>query len=107
DESIDLISICTRTDTHVDLAIRALRAGKHVLVEKPVALHAGDITRVQQAQLEFGRLCMPAMCLRFWPAWKWLKDRIDDQQFGQCFSVTLTRLASQPSWSAFYSDGAK
>jgi len=34
DPQIDLVSICTRTDTHVELAARALRAGKHVLVEK-------------------------------------------------------------------------
>jgi predicted dehydrogenase len=107
DESIDLISICTRTDTHVDLAIRALRAAKHVLVEKPVALQPGEIARLHQVHQETGKLCMPAMCLRFWPAWRWLKERIDDQQFGQCLSLTLTRLASQPTWSAFYSDGAK
>jgi len=99
--------MCTRTDTHVDLAIRALRAGKHVLVEKPVALHAGDIARLQQAQHETRKLCMPAMCLRFWPAWRWLKERINDEKFGRCLSLTLTRLASQPNWSAFYSDVAK
>lgn len=107
DKSVDLVSICTRTDMHVDLAIRALRSGKHVLLEKPVALQTGDIAHVQQVEQETGLLCMPAMCLRFWPAWKWLKDGIDDQQFGQCLSVTFTRLASQPNWSAFYSDGAK
>ena len=38
DDGVQLISICTHTTTHVDLAIAALEAGKHVLVEKPVAL---------------------------------------------------------------------
>src|SRR5690554_1888149 len=43
DPGIDLISICTRTDTHVELTIRALEAGKHVLIEKPVALTSNDV----------------------------------------------------------------
>ena len=36
DPNVDLISVCTRTDTHVDLCIRAMEAGKHVIVEKPL-----------------------------------------------------------------------
>src|SRR3954468_21614645 len=43
DPSINLVSICTYTDSHVDLALRALRAGKHVLVEKPVAIGAAAV----------------------------------------------------------------
>src|SRR5207244_4498267 len=38
DPRVDLLSICTRTDTHVELARKALVRGKHALVEKPVAL---------------------------------------------------------------------
>src|SRR5437764_10333351 len=37
DPNVQLVSICTRTDTHVELSIAALKAGKHVLIEKPVA----------------------------------------------------------------------
>src|SRR4051794_24479662 len=38
DPDIDLIDVCTVTDQHAPLAIRALKAGKHVLVEKAIAL---------------------------------------------------------------------
>jgi predicted dehydrogenase len=108
DREVDLVSICTHTDTHVDLAVRALRAGKHVLVEKPVALTADEVRRVRDAAREAGRLCMPAMCMRFWPAWAWLKQRIDDRSLGRCTALTLTRLGSSPAWSRpFYGDLAR
>lgn len=107
DPDIDLISICTRTDTHVDLAVRAMQAGKHVLVEKPIALKPTDVRKVIDASKATGKLAMPAMCMRFWPGWNWLKDRIADQKYGKCHSAAFQRLASQPNWSPFYSDGAR
>jgi predicted dehydrogenase len=107
DPEIDLISICTRTDTHIDLAKRALRAGKHVIVEKPVALRAEEIRELEHVANASGNICMPAMCMRFWPAWNWLKARIDDGKFGRCISATFTRLASMPGWSEFFADHEK
>ena len=107
DPDVDLISICTRTETHVDLAVRAMHAGKHVLVEKPIALKPEDVRKVVDAAKATGKLAMPAMCMRFWPGWDWLRDRVKDQQFGPCHSVTFQRLASQPNWSPFYSDGTR
>lgn len=106
--TVDLVSICTPTDTHADFAIRSLLAGKHVLVEKPVALRADDVRRVEHAARESKSLCMPAMCMRFWPAWAWLKDRIDDRRYGACTGLTLTRIGSAPAWSSsFYSDARR
>src|SRR2546423_323550 len=107
DPRVDLVSICTPTDTHVELASRALRAGKHVLVEKPVSLHAGEIRKLEKIAKESGKLCTPAMCMRFWAAWRWLKERIDDREFGRCVSATFTRLAAMPRWSAFFADGRR
>jgi len=74
DSGVQLVSICTHTDSHVDLAIQALEAGKHVLVEKPVALHSADVERLADAAEASSTLCMPAHCMRFWPAWRWLRD---------------------------------
>ena len=71
--------LCTPTDSHVDLAIAALRAGKHVLVEKPVAVDPADVERLAMVARENGTICMPAHCIRFWPAWAWLRDAIGDR----------------------------
>ena len=108
DPRIDLVSICTPTDSHAALAQAALRAGKHVLVEKPVALHAEQIAQLDDVAKSSGRICMPAMCMRFWPGWDWLKARIDDRAYGACTSATFTRLGSSPIWSSdFYRDGRR
>lgn len=107
-DAIDLVSICTPTDSHVDLAIRALKAGKHVLVEKPIAISTHDVQRLADAAAQSDRVCMPAMCMRYWPAWVRIKDAIDTKEFGACRSIALARLGSAPQWSSeFYSDESR
>lgn len=105
DPRIHLVSICTHTDTHAGLAMAAMRAGKHVLIEKPVALTSAEVRRVAEVARETGRLCMPAMCMRFWPGWNWLRERIRDERFGRVTSAVFHRLGSGPTWSReFYGD---
>lgn len=108
DGDVTLVSICTPTDTHVDLAVRALRAGKHVLVEKPVAIRSADVQRLADEAAGGHTLCMPAMCMRFWPGWAWLKERIEQGTYGKVQSAVFQRLGTLPDWSpAFYADAAR
>ncbi len=104
DDRVGLVSICTPTPTHVDLAIRALGAGKHVLVEKPAAVSLAEVERLARAAEASGVLCVPAMCVRAWPAWAWLKQRVADGSLGALRSLSIRRLGSRPSWSSFYAD---
>jgi predicted dehydrogenase len=105
---VDAVSICTPTDTHVALARRALERGLHVLCEKPVALHPAEIRGLADVAKASGRVCMPAMVMRFWPGWAWLRDRIHDRRFGALKTLTLERLGSLPRWNqAFYADDAR
>ncbi len=102
---ITAVSICTYTDTHIDLSRRALHAGKHVLVEKPVALTSQAVHALDLIARQADRVCMPAMCMRFWPGWSWLRDRILDQSFGSLRSLVLRRLGAKPTWAIdFYGD---
>lgn len=108
DPDIDLLSICTHTDTHVELALRALDAGKHVLVEKPIAINPKDVQRLADAARSSDRVCMPAMCMRYWPAWVKIHEMITQGQFGRVRSAEFHRLGSRPTWGAdFYSDEAR
>lgn len=106
DETVELISICTPTPTHVELASRALAAGKHVLLEKPVAVTSREIETLMGPAARSGKVCMPAMVMRFWPGWTWLRERIVDGAYGRLMSLHLERLGSRPAWSAAYADDA-
>lgn len=103
---VSVVSICTPTNTHVDLTIAALRAGKHVMVEKPVALHSSEIRRLMHEAERTNALCMPAHCMRFWPGWDWLQSRVQDESFGKVRSAVFQRLSSRPQRSSFYQDNA-
>ncbi|MCB9913950.1 MAG: Gfo/Idh/MocA family oxidoreductase [Planctomycetes bacterium] len=108
DEDVELVSICTPTDTHVELALAALEAGKHVLVEKPVAVSASEVTRLASAARQAKTLCMPAHCMRFWPGWDWLEQKVRSGEFGAVRSAVFRRLAAPPAWSPeFYADAAR
>jgi predicted dehydrogenase len=98
DPDIDAIDICAPTFIHRELSVLALNAGKHVLCEKPLARSSRDALQIIEAAEKSGKIFMPAMCLRFWPEWKWLKDAVADQRFGKVRSAVFRRLAEPPAW---------
>ena len=49
DESIDVVHICTPHYLHADMAIKALQAGKHIVLEKPLAIHFEELERLEKA----------------------------------------------------------
>lgn len=105
---IDLVSICTPTDTHVELTRAAIRAKKHVLVEKPTALDARAIDELDREARAAGVLAMPAHCMRFWPAWAWMAEAVRTARFGRPLRASFRRLGARPSWSQdFYLDAAR
>src|SRR5690606_24860186 len=77
---------------------------KHVLLEKPVDVTADKVAYLAGVAKETGRVCMPAMCMRFWPGWTWLKKAHDEGTYGPLKSIRFTRLGTKPTWSSFYSD---
>ena len=68
DPSIDAVLISTHHDSHPALAIAAAQAGKHVFVEKPLALTVEDCQRVEEAVTRAGVHCMVGFKMRFMPA---------------------------------------
>jgi predicted dehydrogenase len=96
---VQLVDICLPTPLHAETAIAALRAGKHVLCEKPLARKTTVCREILAAAQQARGFFMPAHCLRFWPEWAWLKQAIADGRFGQVLAVKLTRLSEPPGWS--------
>lgn len=60
DQATDAVVVLSPTQTHVDIASRCLEAGKHVLVEKPVAERPAEIARLARLSRSVDRVCMPA-----------------------------------------------
>jgi predicted dehydrogenase len=50
---------------------------------------------------------MPALCMRFWPAWAWLKQAIDDGRFGKLRALNFQRVGAMPTWSKFFMDPSR
>jgi len=65
DPSIDAVSVCSANNTHADFTIRALNAGKHVLVEKPMAMTVEDCMAMIDAAKKNGKYLMVAQNQRF------------------------------------------
>ncbi len=98
DPEIDVIDICTPTISHSQLIREALASGKHVLCEKPLtrtSTEAAEIVKLAQSARGF---FMPAMCLRFWPEWAWLKTAIHEKRYGKVLAARFRRVAEPPAW---------
>ena len=74
DAAIDAVLICTRHDSHADLAVAAAKAGKHVFIEKPLALNEQECQRIVEAQRQFGVKIMVGHSKRYTPAVKALAE---------------------------------
>ena len=104
DPDVQMVDICAPTPVHLKLAKAALAAGKHVLVEKPLARTAADADELAALGEAATGLSMPAMCMRFWPGWTWLKRTIDEKTYGKVLAATFRRVSQHPG-GPFYENG--
>ncbi len=95
-DDVDLVDICVPTPFHLDLALSAIAAGKHVLCEKPLARTAADARKVARAAAKGKGMFMPAMCIRFWPQWAWLKRAVEKGTYGRVISAEFRRIGAMP-----------
>lgn len=98
DPEIDAIDICAPTKAHSELALAALRAGKHVLCEKPLARTSAVAREIVAEAAKSRGFFMPAMCIRFWPEWAWLREALAANRYGKVLSARFRRVAEPPGW---------
>jgi len=100
DPDVDLVDICLPTYLHAEATIKALQAGKHVLVEKPIALNLRDADRMLEAAQKAGKFLMVGQVLRFFPEFRLIKEMQDSGQYGRLMGLNLRRIISKPTWAA-------
>jgi len=96
-ESIDLVSVVVPTSLHLPTALAALRAGAHVLVEKPIAATRGEAEQMIEAARDAGRMLTVGHIERFNPAIRELRRRLADGELGRIFEIRATRLGPFPA----------
>ncbi|MEA3345382.1 MAG: Gfo/Idh/MocA family oxidoreductase [Chloroflexota bacterium] len=106
---VDMVDICLPTFLHARYTIEALEAGHHVLCEKPMALTLKEADQMIEAAREADRLLMIAQCIRFWPEYEFLRQRMHDGTFGKLLSLNMSRVGGRPiwSWEKWYLDPAR
>jgi predicted dehydrogenase len=107
DPDIDLIDVCNPTQAHPATAIAALRAGKHVLVEKSIALEPKDADAMLKEAGRAGKLLMVAHVLPFVPEFAFAADTIRSGEYGKLLGGHFTRVISRPDWSAEIGDASQ
>lgn len=93
---IDAVTICTPTVTHRDVATRALEAGKHVLVEKPMTNTAAEANELLSLAKKKELRIMPGHIERFNPAVTYLKSRVDEGALGNIMLLVARRVGRWP-----------
>ncbi len=89
-EQVDFVSVCTPSGTHPALAIQAMEAGKHVVVEKPLALCVEDCKSVIETEKKTGKICAPISQLRFSETYKSVKHIIEAGELGTLVTGSLS-----------------
>jgi predicted dehydrogenase len=107
DPEITAVSVCLPTFLHAATVVAAAERGKHILCEKPLALSLEDVDRMRAAVQRAGVRCMVAQVIRFWPEYVCIREALESGQLGQPQMATGTRLASPPTWGAWFGDPAK
>ena len=80
DPDLDAVYICTHHDSHAPLAIAAARAGKHILIEKPLSLSVEECEAVAAAVEEAGVWLMPAFKMRYYPLLQKAREFVPEPQ---------------------------
>lgn len=98
DEEVELIDVCLPTYLHPQVAIAALKGGKHVIVEKPIALDVRSANRMIAAAEKAGRHLMVAQVLRFIPEFRLIQELIESGEYGKVKGLHLKRIGAKPEW---------
>lgn len=104
DPAVQLVDLCVPNDEHASLAIRALEAGKDVLVEKPIALDVAKADAMLAAARANGKKLMVAHVLPFFPEFAFALEAAQSKRYGELRAAHFTRVISKPDWSSGIAD---
>jgi predicted dehydrogenase len=98
DPAIDLVDVCLPPKLHAEVAVAALRAGKHLLCEKPIALTVADAEKMVRAARQNDRQLLIAQVLPFMPEYAFVRKLAESGQYGRLVGGHFKRIIADPLW---------
>jgi len=96
EEDIEAVSICTWSTSLSKEALKALKAGKHVLVEKPMAANAKQAKKLLTTAQKEGLHLTVGFLMRFIPGMRHIKRAVEDETIGELVCATAKRVSEWP-----------
>lgn len=106
-DDLDAVSVCTWNNGHAHATIAALKAGKHVLCEKPMAMNPAECEAMIAAQKESGKLLMMGFVYRFSASAKAIKAMTDEGRFGNIYHARAGILRRRGTPLGWFTDLSK
>lgn len=111
DPEVELVDICLPVFLHKKFALAAIKAGKHLLCEKPLAMNSADAAEiVAAAKMNQGKAFMVGMCVRFWPEYRFAREEYKAGKYGKVKNAFFKRFSPTVSgngWENWFADDAK
>lgn len=107
DPRVEAVDICLPTHLHSEVAIASLRAGKHTLVEKPMALNGEAADQMLAEAKRSGKTLMAGQVLRFFPAYAAMAAELRSGRYGKVRTALLRRRCAAPFWNQWLGNADK
>jgi predicted dehydrogenase len=104
DPKVDLVDICLPTDMHERVVLDAVRAGKPVLVEKPISVDLKAANCMVTAADKAGTLLMVGQVLPYFPEFRFVRECAQSGKYGKLLAAHFRRVITPPRWSDDMSD---
>lgn len=105
-DRVDIVGILAPTPTHLDLALRAMARGRHVVCEKPLALTSAEAQRLAEAADAAGVRLLPAHVVRYFAAYRRIQQAVVAGGIGALQTLRLSRAGAGPTTAWFYDENA-
>ncbi|HID22365.1 MAG TPA: Gfo/Idh/MocA family oxidoreductase [Planctomycetaceae bacterium] len=104
DPEIDLVDVCVPTEYHEPVTLDAVRAGKHVFVEKPLSIDLAAAKRMVRAAERAGVMLMVGHVLPFFPEFAFIVECVQSGKYGRLLAAHFRRVITVPWWSETVAD---
>ena len=98
-ENLDYVDLCLPTHLHAPLSMKAMEMGVHVFCEKPMARTSKLCNDMIATSMRTGKKLMIGHTLRYWDAYMFAKEYVENETFGKCMGAYFYRGGSTPFWS--------